>query len=221
MSDWQCFFFALETERWMCLWAHQEGKRAPFIQDVSGEDAFKNPGVNSRTQTCLIVIGPITAHNIMVKHEQQRQNLKKTDEKIKAPLQQHESLHKRRRESLIKVHLLHQFLLFQFRLFALFGNSFMYLIFGLSLSFCNVLIGYNVGLRRCRSPVCCLRSVIFTCRFTQTMAATSIELSMGHGHPSLSSPTKWKTHIHTQMNQEGGFVLNLRSRNSRRVSKCL
>lgn len=134
----------------MCLWAHQEGKWAPFIQDMSGEDAFKNPGVNWRTRTRLIVIGPITAHNIMVKHEQQKQNLKKTDEKIKAPLQQRERLHKRRQtrrcESSITVQLLQEFLLFLFHLFVLFGNSFMNMIVGLSLSFCNVLIGHNVPL---------------------------------------------------------------------------
>lgn len=219
------FFFLLLKLKDECVYGHIRRGSEPLSFRTCLERMRLKTQVNSRTQTCLIVIGPITAHNIMVKHEQQRQNLKKTDEKMKAPLQERERLHQRRqtrrRESLIKVHLVHEFLLFRFRLFVLFGNSFMHLIFGLSLSFCNVLIGYNVGLRRCRSPVCCVRSVIFTCRFTQTMAATSKELSMGHGHPSLSSPTKWKTHIHTQMNQEGGFVLNPRSRNSRRVSKCL
>lgn len=78
-----------------------------------------------------------------VKREQQRQ-------KNLAPLQQRERFHKRRQtrrcESSIKVQLVQDILLLLFRLFVLFGSSFMYLIFGLSLSFCNALIGYNVPL---------------------------------------------------------------------------
>lgn len=215
-------FFLLLKLKDECVYGHiRRGS------DMSGEDVFKNPGVNWRTRTCLIVIGPITAHNIMVKREQQRQNIKRTGEKIKAPLQQRERLQKRRQarrcESSIKVQLLQEFLLFLFHLFVLFGNSFMYMIFGLSLPLCNVFIGYNVPLSvySGAGPLC----------------AAWGQLSSPAGSPKqwLQPPksSPWATvirlyllrpngkHIHTQMKGGGGVMLNLRSRNSRRVSKCL